>query len=53
MGGSAGGIERIPQGVCINLIESMPRRIEEVIGGKRHKTSYSVWTVLGQCTLIG
>ena len=40
MGGSAGGIERTSKEVCRNLIESMPRRIEDMIGGKRGKTSY-------------
>ena len=40
MGEDSGGVEQIPKKVCQNLIESMPRRVADVIKAKGGNTKY-------------
>jgi len=34
------GLDRIPEDICRNLIESMPRRMQAMVRAKEGKTGY-------------
>jgi len=34
------GLDRIPEDICRNLIESMPRRMQAMVKAKEEKTGY-------------